>query len=446
MLFKDITIIDENFSVKENKCVGITGDKIVYIGDEMPQNASEYGDVYQGKGKLLMPGFYNAHAHSPMALMRGYGENMALQDWLTKRIFPFEGKLTGDAVYWGTMLCMAESLKFGIVSTSDMYYFISDMVKAVSDSGVKNNISRSIVNFDGTGIEELDSIKELLDAHKNFNNIENERIKIEASLHAEYTSDESTVKGLADLSKKQNMSMQVHVSETKLEHEECKARHGGRTPVKYLYDCGLFDVPTIAAHCVYIEDDDFDILKEKKVTVATNPVSNLKLASGIADTGKMLEKGVNLAIGTDSVASNNSLNFIEEMKTLALVSKVRNMNPTVITPKEAIYAATRGGALAQGRTDCGLVKEGMKADLIVIDIQRVHWHPIHDLLNNLVYSASGSDIELTMVDGKVLYNDGEYATIDEEQVIFEVENVKKEILENLAKKYNMEILTFTVEL
>lgn len=431
MLFKDITIIDENFSVKENKCVGITGDKIVYIGDEMPQNASEYGDVYQGKGKLLMPGFYNAHAHSPMALMRGYGENMALQDWLTKRIFPFEGKLTGDAVYWGTMLCMAESLKFGIVSTSDMYYFISDMVKAVSDSGAKNNISRSIVNFDGTGIEELDSIKELLDAHKNFNNIENERIKIEASLHAEYTSDESTVKGLADLSKKQNMSMQVHVSETKLEHEECKARHGGRTPVKYLYDCGLFDVPTVAAHCVYIEDDDFDILKEKKVTVATNPVSNLKLASGIADTGKMLEKGVNLAIGTDSVASNNSLNFIEEMKTLALVSKVRNMNPTVITPKEAIYAATRGGALAQGRTDCGLVKEGMKADLIVIDIQRVHWHPIHDLLNNLVYSASGSDIELTMVDGKVLYNDGEYATIDEEQVIFEVENVKKEILEKL---------------
>ena len=431
MLFKDITIIDENFSVKENKCVGITGDKIVYIGDEMPQNASEYGDVYQGKGKLLMPGFYNAHAHSPMALMRGYGENMALQDWLTKRIFPFEGKLTGDAVYWGTMLCMAESLKFGIVSTSDMYYFISDMVKAVSDSGSKNNISRSIVNFDGTGIEELDSIKELLDAHKNFNNIENERIKIEASLHAEYTSDESTVKGLADLSKKQNMSMQVHVSETKLEHEECKARHGGRTPVKYLYDCGLFDVPTVAAHCVYIEDDDFDILKEKKVTVATNPVSNLKLASGIADTGKMLEKGVNLAIGTDSVASNNSLNFIEEMKTLALVSKVRNMNPTVITPKEAIYAATRGGALAQGRTDCGLLKEGMKADLIVIDIQRVHWHPIHDLLNNLVYSASGSDIELTMVDGKVLYNDGEYATIDEEQVIFEVENVKKEILEKL---------------
>ena len=201
--------------------------------------------------------------------------------------------------------------------------------------------------------------------------------------------------------------------------------------MKYLYDCGLFDVPTIAAHCVYIEDDDFDILKEKKVTVATNPVSNLKLASGIADTGKMLEKGVNLAIGTDSVASNNSLNFIEEMKTLALVSKVRNMNPTVITPKEAIYAATRGGALAQGRTDCGLVKEGMKADLIVIDIQRVHWHPIHDLLNNLVYSASGSDIELTMVDGKVLYNDGEYATIDEEQVIFEVENVKKEILEKL---------------
>ncbi|MDY2959971.1 MAG: amidohydrolase [Hornefia sp.] len=431
MLFKNITIIDENFDVKENKYVGTIKDKIAYIGDEMPQNSSEYGKVYQGKGKLLMPGFYNAHAHSPMALMRGYGENMVLQDWLTKRIFPFEAKLTGDAVYWGTMLCMAESLRFGIVSTSDMYYFISDMVRAVSDIGGKNNISRSVVNFDGTSFSELDSTKELISAYENFNNIENQRIKIEASLHAEYTSDETTVKELALLAKKYGMSMQVHVSETRQEHEECKQRHGGKTPVKYLYDCGLFDVPAVAAHCVHIEDEDFAILKEKNVTVATNPVSNLKLASGIADTGKMLAKGINLAIGTDSVASNNSLNFIEEMKMLAVASKVRSMDPTAVTPKEVVYAATRGGALAQGRDDCGLLKTGMKADLVIMDIQKLYWHPIHDLLNNLVYSASGSDVELTMVDGKVLYNNGEYATIDEEKVIFEVESRTKEILAKL---------------
>lgn len=431
MLFKNITIVDEKFSVKENKYVGTIGDKIAFIGDKMPEEPMKYGDVYDGKGKLLMPGFYNAHAHSPMALMRGYGENMVLQDWLSKRIFPFEDKLTGDAVYWGTMLCMAESIRFGIVSTSDMYYFISDMARAVSDSGAKNNISRSIVNFDGSRLENLDSTKELLTSYRQFNGMNNGRIKIEASLHAEYTSDENTVKDLAILSKENNMAMQVHVSETKLEHEECKVRHEGRTPVKYLYDCGLFDVPTVAAHCVHIEDEDFDILKEKSVTVATNPVSNLKLASGIANTGKILEKGINLSIGTDSVASNNSLNFIEEMKILAIASKVRNMDPTIVTPKEVVYAATRGGALAQGRLDCGLIREGMKADLIVIDISQIHWHPVHDLLNNLVYSASGSDVKLTMVDGNILYNDGEYVTIDEEKVIFQVENETGNILSKL---------------
>ena len=229
---------------------------------------------------------------------------MALRDWLEKKIFPFEAKLTGDDVYRGTMLCMAESLKFGIVSTSDMYYFTPDMVRAVAESGTKNNISRSIVNFDGSEFAKLEAVKELVDAYDRYDGMESGRIKIEASLHAEYTSDENTVKSLAELAKEKNMGMQVHVSETETEHEECKMRHGGRTPVRYLADCGLFDVRTVAAHCVHIEEDDFEILSEKGVTVAANPVSNMKLASGIADTAKMLEKNINLAIGTDSVASS----------------------------------------------------------------------------------------------------------------------------------------------
>ena len=428
MLFKNITILDQDLSVREGMYVGTEGSRIAWIGDHMPEDAQRFGETYEGKGKLLMSGFYNAHAHSPMALMSGYGENLALQDWLGTRIFPFEDHLNSHAVYWGTMLCMAESLRFGIVSTSDMYYFMSDMAKAVADSGTKNNLSRSIVNFDGTEFHSMESVQELKDAIRDFHGACDGRILMDTSLHAEYTSDEKTARALAEFTKEAGLRMHVHVSETKSEHEECKGRHGGKTPVQYLADCGLFDVPATAAHCVWIEGEDYDILKEKGVTVATNPISNMKLASGICNTPEILRRGIRLAIGTDSVASNNSLNFLEEIKVMALAAKVRNSDPTVITPREALYAATRGGALAQGREDCGLLAEGYRADLIVLDLDVLHMHPIHDLINNIVYSASGSDVVLTMVDGKVLYKDGEYATIDTEKTIFETEKATKGIL------------------
>lgn len=429
MLFKNITILDEKLDVKENMYVAVEAGKIDYIGSERPDH--DYGEEYEGKGRLLMPGFYNAHAHSPMALMRGYGENLALQDWLGTRIFPFEAKLSSNAVYWGTLLCMAESLRFGIVSTSDMYYFVADMAKAVLDSGAKNNISRSIVNFDGSDFDSMESVDEMKKAVRELNGAGNGRVLMDASLHAEYTSDEKTARALAEYAKAENINMHVHVSETKLEHEECKERHGGKTPVQYLADCGIFDTRSTAAHCVWIEGEDYDILKEKGVTVATNPVSNLKLASGICNSAEIMKRGINLAIGTDSVASNNSLNFIEEMKTLALIGKVKAEDPTVITPKEVIMAATRNGALAQGRMDCGVLKEGFKADLIVLDTTLPHMHPVHNMINNVVYSASGSDVVLTMVDGKVLYKDGEYVTIDVEKAVAETEKATKTILGQL---------------
>ncbi len=431
MLFKNITILDEDFNVRENMYVGTFGSRIRLISDKEPEYAEKYGEVYDGKDRLLMPGFYNAHGHSPMALMRGYGENLTLQDWLETRIFPFEAKLDSNAVYWGTLLCMMESLRFGIVSTQDMYYFTSDMVRAVADSGAKNNISRSLTNFDGTPFEQMESVREMKDAVRNYHGAEEGRILIDASLHAEYTSDEQTARGLAAYAKEEGIRMHVHVSETKREHEECKGRRGGRTPVRYLADCGIFDVPATAAHCVWIEGEDYDILKEKGVTVATNPVSNLKLASGICDSAALLRAEIGLAVGTDSVASNNSLNFLEEIKTLALVGKIKAGDPTVITPRQALYAATRGGALAQGRTDCGLLAEGQKADLIVMDISQPNMHPVHDMVNNIVYSAAGSDVVLTMADGKVLYKDGEYATIDKEKTVFETEKAAKGILAQL---------------
>ena len=428
MLFKNITILDENFEIQENINVGIKDDKIIYVSKEMPKE--NFGEVYNGDGKLLMPGFYNAHAHSAMTLMRGYGENMVLQDWLTKKIFPFEDYLTSNAVYWGTTLAMAESLKFGIVSTSDMYFFMDDMYKAIYDAKAKNNLSRSISQFDDSDPKELASYKETERALNAYHNTNNGKIKMDVSLHSEYTTMPWTCDAVAELGKKYGAIMQVHVSETTTENNECISRHG-MTPVKYLNSHKVFDIPTVAAHCVHVADEDIEILKEKKVTVASNPVSNLKLASGVCNVPKLYRNGINVAIGTDSVASNNSLNFFEEVKLFAIASKMMFKDPTVVTPKEALYSATRAGAIAQGRLDCGLLKEGFKADLIVVDINQPNMRPIYDLKNNLVYSSSGSDVVLTMVDGEVLFKDNEYTTIDIEKTIRELDVARKEILSHI---------------
>ncbi|MEG0829859.1 MAG: amidohydrolase [Anaerovoracaceae bacterium] len=428
MLFKNITIIDENFNSEQNMYVGIEGEKITYISKKEPQK--EFGRIYEGKDKLLMSGFVNSHGHSPMALMRGYGENMILQDWLEQKIFPFEAKLDGNAVYWGTLLSMAESLRFGIVSTTDMYDFHENMVEAILTSGAKSNLSRAITNFKDEDIWQLAGGREMMDLYKNYHNIGGGKLKVDMGLHAEYTSTEKTVIQLADFTRELGVNMQVHVSETQAEHENCKAKYG-LTPVAYLNKHGLFDTPTTAAHCVWIEGEDFDILKEKGVTVACNPVSNMKLASGICNTPKLLANGINVGIGTDSVASNNNLNFIEELKYFATVAKTRNSDPSAISSKEAIIAGTYSGAKAQGRTDCGKLAINNRADLIVIDISGPHMKPVHNLLNNLVYSASGSDVIMTMVDGKILYENGEYLTIDIEKTIAEVDRAKDKILKAL---------------
>lgn len=251
------------------------------------------------------------------------------------------------------------------------------------------------------------------------------------SLHAEYTSDEETARGLAEVSKELGAGMHVHVSETMTEHEECKKRHGGKSPVEYLAGCGIFDQPAIAAHCVWIEGKDYEILKNKGVTIATNPVSNMKLASGMADVWTMMDKGISVAIGTDSVASNNNLNMFEEMKTMVLASKIKREDPVAVTPVQAFEAATVKGALAQQREDTGLIKQGYKADLVMLRTDSPNMTPVHDMMTNLVFSADPSDILMTVIDGRVVYDHGEFPTLDMERISFGVNKEKNRILDEL---------------
>jgi len=428
MLFKSIAILDGELNVRNNMYVGTVGSTIEYIDAKPPEK--DFGEVFDGKGKLAMSAFYNAHAHSPMSLLRGYGENMRLQEWLNDRVFPFEEKLTGDDVYWGTLLSMAESIRYGIVSSTDMYYFCDRLIEAVLESGAKNNISRGIVNFSGSSIKEQPSYSEIGGLFRDYHKSGDGRILIDMCIHAEYTSDPETVRTISEYAKELGLNMHIHLSETEYEHEECKKKHN-KTPARYFSDLGAFDVKATAAHCVWLEGEDFDILAEKGVTAATCPVSNMKLACGICNVPLLLSKGVNVALGTDSACSNNNLNFIEEMKFMACAAKVREYDPTALTPKDVLYAATAAGAKSQGREDCGALKAGNKADIIVLDIDKPHMFPVHNILTNIVYSASGSDIILTMADGKVLYKDGEFKTVDIEKILFEAEKSKTRILSEL---------------
>ncbi len=413
MLFKNISVLDKDFKLQSRMYVGISGDTIGYIGSESPQNIMEYmrGGVYEGDGLLLMSGFYNAHSHSPMTLLRGYGENLTLNNWLNQKIFPYEAEMNGESVYWGTMLAIAESLKSGIVSSSDMYFFSPSSAEAVLDSGVKMNISRAVVNMDGSDPHELASYKEMVDFCEEYHMRGMGRLRTDVAIHAEYTSDLATCEVVAEYGKSNNLHAHIHLSETRAEHERCKEKYG-KTPTQYFAEAGMFDIKCTAAHCVWLENHDFDTLKDKNVTVASCPVSNMKLASGIADTDMMLQKGINLALGTDGPASNNSLNFFEEMKFLALGLKVWKTDPAVLSPRDVLQAATIGGARAQGRHDCGSVRVGNKADLVLVDIGAPNMQPIHDIVGNIVYAASPADVVMTIVDGKILYEKGEFKTID----------------------------------
>lgn len=330
------------------------------------------------------------------------------------------------------MLAIAEMLRYGTVSFSDMYFFSENVAKAVTDSGIKCNFSRAITSFEDTDIENLQSFRESEDIVKRFHNAADGRLKIDMSLHAEYTNRRTIIEQFAEKVRERGLRAHIHLSETKKEHEECKAKYS-LTPTQLFYKCGVFDVPTTAAHCVWVEDGDIELLREKGVTAATCPASNLKLGSGICDVYKLLKSGVNVAIGTDSVASNNNLNMIKEMFLCALLPKGLHNDASVVSERDILKMATVNGYKAQGREDSGAIKAGYKADLCVLNIESEHMYPQTDMINNLVYAADGADVVLTMADGKVLYKDGEFTTIDIEKVKSTVNAAASRIISEVKK-------------
>ena len=417
ILFKNVRTIDGGVNGSINMLTD--GKFISYIGKDTPCADK----VIEGNGNLLMPAFYNAHCHSAMTLFRGYGDDLPLQKWLNEKIFPAEDRLNEERVYTGSLLAIAEMIKNGVVSFSDMYFFLDETARAVEESGIKANLSRSIVSFDkDEDFSKNTRIKESLDVFNRWNGRADGRIKIDMSLHAEYTNVEPCFRYVAELTKELKTGFQIHVSETKSEHEECIQRHG-MTPMRFLESCGVLDLPVTAAHCVYVTDDDIKLMAERGVTAAHNPVSNLKLGSGIMPYAKMKAAGVNVALGTDGVASNNRLSVLRELQYAALIHKGAECDPAVTSAHEMIRCATRNGAVAQGRDDCGEIKEGMRADLVLIDMDAVNNIPTYDLESTVAYSATESNVLMTLADGNILYDRGTYTTIDEELMKYNAKKV-----------------------
>lgn len=428
MLFEKITLLDENFKVKENMYVGTEGDRIAYVSDAVPDK--DYGTKICGKNKLLTNGWFNCHTHLPMTLLRGYAENLKLQDWLNTKVFPFEAKMNEEDVYYAALLGMAEMFRFGTVGATEMYFHPLSILEAAKAAGIKLNICTGTTEFGDGGLKENKNFNEELDLHERCAKMADGRIKADFSLHSEYITTEKIVKELGEYLKGKNERVHIHVSETKKETDECIARHG-LTPAAYLEKCGIMNAKVNAAHSVWLTDDDLEIYKKYDVTAVHNPMSNLKLGSGFARIEKMLGMGINVAIGTDGVASNNNFNLLEDLRFASIMHNPTNEFADVISPEVLVKIGMLNGAKAQGRENCGTIKAGNKADFAVYDLNEVSMKPVHNLLNNFIYSMPGGGVLQTVVDGKIVYDNGKFTTIDIESVAEKVEKSRKRILSEL---------------
>ena len=374
------------------------GGSIAYIGPA-PEELPEFERQIDLRGDLLMPGFKNAHTHTAMTFLRSCADDMPLDRWLNEQVFPREARLTDEMVYVFSVLGIMEYLTSGVTSSFDLYFHNEAYVRANTDTGFRTVICSSMNDFDSdpTNVE-----REFL-----LYNDYNELVSYRLGIHAEYTTSVERIKYMASLAEKYKAPCFTHLCETRRETEDC-IRRTGKTPAKYLDELGFFNYGGGAFHCVYLSEDDVRLFREKGLWAVTCPASNLKLASGIAPIQRYIDAGLKLAIGTDGAASNNALDMFREMYLVTALQKYLLGDATACDAEKVLEMACVGGARAMGLDCCDDIAVGKKADLIVIDLSRPNMQPIHNIEKNLVYSGSKENVRLTMVNGRVLYENGSF--------------------------------------
>lgn len=402
----------------EVKDILIENDKIIQIDKNITKEADETIDAsYQA----VMPGLINCHNHVGMSIFRGYSDDLELQDWLQKAIWPIEDNLKADDVYYSSKLGCIEMLKSGTTTFSDMYFFMEDVAKAMEETGIRGMIGRTILS---EGKEADKRIQEAEKLYKEYHNKAEGRIKVNVVLHAPYTCPPDVIKKGIALSEKYNVDIQIHLSETEKENEDIQKEYE-ESPTQYLNNLGLFSRHCVLAHGVHLSEKDLEILKDKNVGISHNPISNLKLASGIADIVKYRKLGLTVGLGTDGSGSTNTLDMFEEMKVASYMQKVLHKKASCIQAKEILEMATIEGAKVLGlEKEIGTLEVGKKADMILINLQKPHLQPIHDIYSCLVYSATGQDVDTTIVDGKIIMQNRELKGIDEKYLIEKCNEIK----------------------
>jgi 5-methylthioadenosine/S-adenosylhomocysteine deaminase len=429
-----IVTMDGKYRVIEDGYIAIRGDRIVDLGSR-----SEIGNKYEAKevidatGRAILPGLINTHTHVPMVMFRGIADDLVLQEWLEKYIFPAEAKnVTRDFCYWGTLAGCLEMIKGGTTTYVDMYYFEDAIAEATTKAGMRAVLGETLIDFpvadNKTPQEALVYTEKFVERWKN-----SPLIIPAIAPHAPYTVKPENLLAVKAFAEKHNVPIVTHLAETQGEVDDIMKRYGAR-PIKHLEKLGLLSDRLIAAHVVFADDEEIALLKQRGVGVAHNPQSNMKLACGVARVPEMLKAGVSVGLGTDGAASNNDLNLFEEMDTAAKLHKLYSKNPTVLSARDALEMATIGGARAiHLDKEIGSLEAGKRADLIMVNLQSPHQQPLYNLYSVLVYATKAADVETSIINGKMVMQGGRVLTLDEQEIKGQTVKYGRQILHSLGK-------------
>ena len=396
----------------------ISGDRILSIGSVPDDFTAD--KIIDGSDKLAFPGLINCHTHSYMSVFRNLADDLTFEDWLFGKICPLEDSLTAEDGYWGAMLTCTEMLKSGTTCFMDMHMFPNMTAKAADMLGLRAVMTRGLTGSDRNDEGGIRRYNEHMAERENFK--DNPRISFKLGPHAIYTCGKDYLEWLIEKAHETNQEFHIHLSETTNEVQSCYKEHG-KSPVEYLNDMGFFDIKTCAAHCVHLSDHDMEIMAQKGVSAIHNPMSNLKLANGTAPIVSMLEKGINICMGTDSQASNNTVNMFTDMNYAALLHKGSTGIPTVTSARDVLGFATVNGAKALGIPDIGELAAGKKADIVLMDLNRPQFYPRNDLVAALIYSANGSETDTVIIDGEIVLEGGKLTGFDEEEIYRKAQEV-----------------------
>ena len=426
ILIKDghVITMDPKRRVFERGSVAIDGDKIVAVGKDVKEKADT---VVDARGKVVLPGLINCHTHLSMTLLRGVADDMPLMQWLETKIWPIEKNLRSEDCYVGALLGCLEMIKSGTTCFADQYFFMKHVARAVEGAGMRASLSYGIIELGDPKRRESElraGEKLVKECHGKANG----RISTMFGPHAPYTCSPECLMKVKELAEKYKVGIHTHISESQDEIKQITEKYGKR-PVEHLDAIGFLGPEVLAAHCVWLTDREIKILKERGVKPVHNPISNMKIGCGVAPVPEMLSAGIPVALGTDGAASNNALNMINEMKFAALLNKVHKLDPVAVPATAALEMATINGAIALGlQNKIGSLEAGKKADIVLVDLKKPHLAPLHNVISHLVYSAAGSDVDTTIVDGRILMQGCRVLALDENKVLEQAQKISDDLI------------------